>query len=146
MGLHFIDQRVASDDARVATPQSEFQMFGATVPFPNSTGESSSRVWMYLDNTTLMVDGLGVGAAVIEPDITVTNGIVHIIGETGERSHQSALFYHVDFNLRQDPRSPRADDTRETRNGSHDVVSPIHFRGYFSKASTLPISALPIPK
>ena len=81
LGLHFIDQRVASDDARVASPQNEFQMFGATVPFPNSTGGSSSRVWMYLDNTTLMVDGLGVGAAVIEPDITVTNGVVHIIGK-----------------------------------------------------------------
>ena len=81
LGLHFIDQRVASDDARVASPQNEFQMFGARVPFPNSTGERSSRVWMYLDNTTLMVDGLGTGAAVIEPDITVTNGVVHIIGE-----------------------------------------------------------------
>ena len=92
MGLHFIDQRVASDDARVASPQNEFQMFGATVPFPNSTGESGSRVWMYLDNTTLMVDGLGTGAAVIEPDITVTNGVVHIIGEIGERSHPSAVF------------------------------------------------------
>ena len=59
-------------------------MFGAKVPFPNvTTNEAPSRIWMYLDNTTLMVDGLGVGAAVIEPDITVTNGVVHIIGENG---------------------------------------------------------------
>ena len=84
LGLHFIDQRVASDDARVANPQNEFQMFGARVPFPSvANNAANSRVWMYLDNTTLMVDGLGVGAAVIEPDITVTNGVVHIIGENG---------------------------------------------------------------
>ena len=82
LGLHFIDQRVASDDARVANPQNEFQMFGARVPFPSvANNAANSRVWMYLDNTTLMVDGLGVGAAVIEPDITVTNGVVHIIGK-----------------------------------------------------------------
>ena len=85
LGLHFIDQRVASDDARVANPQNEFHMFGAQVPYPNDTDATNSRVFMYLDNTTLMVDGLGTGAAVIEPDITVTNGVVHIIGEEGSK-------------------------------------------------------------
>ena len=99
LGLHFIDQRVASDDARVANPQNEFQMFGARVPFPNVTKNvANSRVWMYLDNTTLMVDGLGVGAAVIEPDITVTNGVVHIIGMgTMWGVHPVAMFCHFFF-------------------------------------------------
>ena len=60
-------------------------MFGAQVPYPNDTDATNSRVFMYLDNTTLMVDGLGAGAAVIEPDITVTNGVVHIIGEGGKK-------------------------------------------------------------
>jgi uncharacterized surface protein with fasciclin (FAS1) repeats len=34
---------------------------------------------MYLDNTTLMVDGLGVAAEAIDADIGVTNGVIHII-------------------------------------------------------------------
>ena len=115
MGLHFIDQRVASDDARVASPQNEFQMFGAKVPFPNSTGGSSSRVWMYLDNTTLMVDGLGTGAAVIEPDITVTNGVVHIIGETGERSLTSECLF-LSCRLQSQTRSSESPHRRYKRN------------------------------
>ena len=125
MGLHFIDQRVASDDARVANPQNEFQMFGARVPFPSvANNAANSRVWMYLDNTTLMVDGLGVGAAVIEPDITVTNGVVHIIGKKGQNMvSTNAHLTPAKFNPRQDPRGSRTDDTGEIRNGSHDVVS-----------------------
>ena len=76
LGLHFLDQRVSSVDARVVDPQNEAGMFSAQPPFPASSEE---RVWFFVDNTTLMVDAKGSGAIVEEADIAVTNGVIHIM-------------------------------------------------------------------
>ena len=56
-----------------------FQMFGAKVPFPEGTED---KVWFYYtgeNNETLMVDGLGVAAEVIERDVGASNGVIHVI-------------------------------------------------------------------
>ncbi len=53
-------------------------MYDAPVSFPPG---SSSRLWLYFrqDNETLMVDGLGAAAEVVQADVGATNGVIHII-------------------------------------------------------------------
>ena len=54
-------------------------MFGAKVSFPEGTED---KVWFYYtgeNNETLMVDGLGVAAEVIERDVGASNGVIHVI-------------------------------------------------------------------
>ena len=56
-----------------------FQMFGAKVSFPEGTED---KVWMYYtgdEDNTLMVDGLGVAAEVVDRDVGASNGVIHVI-------------------------------------------------------------------
>ena len=55
-----------------------FQMFGAKLPFPAG---SQDHLWFYYtnNNRTFMLDGQGVTAEVVEPDIGATNGVIHVI-------------------------------------------------------------------
>ena len=64
-------------------------MFGAKVPYPEGRND---HLWFYLsepeitseelatnDEGIMTVDGLGVTATVVEPDIGATNGVIHVI-------------------------------------------------------------------
>ena len=54
-------------------------MFGAKVSFPEG---AEDKVWFYYsgaNNESLMVDGLGVAAEVIERDVGASNGVIHVI-------------------------------------------------------------------
>ena len=53
-------------------------MFGAQLPFPSG---SKDHLWFYYtnNNRTFMLDGQGVTAEVVEPDIGATNGVIHVI-------------------------------------------------------------------
>ena len=53
-------------------------MFGAKLPFPSG---SRDHLWFYYtnNNRTFMLDGQGVTAEVVEPDIGATNGVIHVI-------------------------------------------------------------------
>ena len=55
-----------------------FQMFGSKLPFPSG---SKDNLWFYYENNnrTFMLDGQGVTAEVVEPDIGATNGVIHVI-------------------------------------------------------------------
>jgi len=78
LGLHFIDQRIPAEDVRILQPQNEIKMFGTNLPFP---AESPDHLWFYYinNNRTFMLDGQGVTAEVVEPDIGATNGVIHVI-------------------------------------------------------------------
>ena len=53
-------------------------MFGSKLPFPSG---SKDNLWFYYENNnrTFMLDGQGVTAEVVEPDIGATNGVIHVI-------------------------------------------------------------------
>ena len=54
-------------------------MFGAKVPYPK---EQNNKLWFYMtgeEDKTLMVDGMGVAAEVLEADVGATNGVIHVI-------------------------------------------------------------------
>jgi len=78
LGLHFIDQRIPAEDVRILQPQNEIKMFGTDLPFPSG---SPDHLWFYYinNNRTFMLDGQGVTAEVVEPDIGATNGVIHVI-------------------------------------------------------------------
>ena len=78
LGLHFIDQRIPAEDVRILQPQNPIKMFGAKLPFPVG---SPDNLWFYYinNNRTFMLDGQGVTAEVVEPDIGATNGVIHVI-------------------------------------------------------------------
>ena len=67
-------------------PQNEHGMFSADVPFPPaSSGDRVRRLlWLYFSgregfNSTLMVDGEGTSARVVEADIGATDGVIHVV-------------------------------------------------------------------
>merc|ERR1711936_282629 len=78
MGLHFVDQLIPAEDVRILQPQNDIKMFGAKLPFPSG---SRDHLWFYYtnNNRTFMLDGQGVTAEVVEPDIGATNGVIHVI-------------------------------------------------------------------
>ena len=78
LGLHFVEKRIAGDDVRVHRPQNGLAMYDARVSYPK---KADQRIWLYFkdDNSTLMVDGRGTAAEVIEADIGATNGVIHVI-------------------------------------------------------------------
>jgi len=78
LGLHFIDQRIPAEDVRILRPQNDIKMFGSKLPFPSG---SKDNLWFYYENNnrTFMLDGQGVTAEVVEPDIGATNGVIHVI-------------------------------------------------------------------
>ena len=55
-------------------------MFGTNLPYPAG---SPDHLWFYYvnNNRTFMLDGQGVTAEVVEPDIGATNGVIHVIGK-----------------------------------------------------------------
>jgi len=75
------------------------QMFGARVGYPTKSEDHvwkfeknyvekyvlnnffSLKLWFYYktNNETLTIDGMGVTADVVEPDIGATNGVIHVI-------------------------------------------------------------------
>jgi len=78
LGLHFIDQRIPAEDVRILQPQNKIKMFGTNLPYP---ADSPDHLWFYYvnNNRTFMLDGQGVTAEVVEPDIGATNGVIHVI-------------------------------------------------------------------
>jgi len=78
LGLHFIDQRIPAEDVRILQPQNKIKMFGTNLPYPVG---SPDHLWFYYvnNNRTFMLDGQGVTAEVVEPDIGATNGVIHVI-------------------------------------------------------------------
>ena len=56
-------------------------MFGTNLPYPAG---SPDHLWFYYvnNNRTFMLDGQGVTAEVVEPDIGATNGVIHVIGKS----------------------------------------------------------------
>lgn len=93
LGLHFLDQLIPAEDIRIQDPQNGIKMFGAKPPFPEGRGDT---LWLYHPAgssgdpasaasssgavvSSLMVDGLGVTAEVVEQDIGVTNGVIHVV-------------------------------------------------------------------
>lgn len=52
-------------------------MYDANVAYPE---DSKAKIWFYFkDNGTMVVDGSGVAAEVVEADIGALNGVVHVI-------------------------------------------------------------------
>lgn len=53
-------------------------MFGTKLTYPAG---STDHLWFYYtnNNRTFMLDGQGVTAEVVEPDIGATNGVIHVI-------------------------------------------------------------------
>lgn len=78
LGMHFVNQRIPAEDVRILQPQNEMRMFGAKLTFPPG---SNDHLWFYYtnNNETFMLDGQGVTAEVVEPDIGATNGVIHVI-------------------------------------------------------------------
>jgi uncharacterized surface protein with fasciclin (FAS1) repeats len=78
LGMHFINQRIPAEDVRILQPQNKIKMFGAKLTFPPGSEDS---LWFYYtnNNRTFMLDGQGVTAEVVEPDIGATNGVIHVI-------------------------------------------------------------------
>ena len=72
------------------------QMFGAELPFPAG---SPDHLWFYYtnNNRTFMLDGQGVTAEVVEPDIGATNGVIHVVDRVlGVPQHTIAEKLSVD--------------------------------------------------
>ncbi|XP_040570417.1 fasciclin-1 [Lepeophtheirus salmonis] len=79
-GLHFIEQRISSNDIRILQPQNEFGMFSIDCSYPEDT---ESSIWFYKNKTsnTLIVNAHGISAEVVENDIGATNGVIHVINK-----------------------------------------------------------------
>ncbi|TRY68541.1 hypothetical protein TCAL_07251 [Tigriopus californicus] len=90
LGMHFVDQRIASDDIRITQPQNDEGMFGVNVPFPET---SKDKVWFYYDpdSHSLMVDAVGVSAKVTEADVGASNGVIHVINRVFGLPSQSVF-------------------------------------------------------
>ncbi|CAB4066813.1 FAS1 [Lepeophtheirus salmonis] len=79
-GLHFIEQRISSNDIRILQPQNELGMFSIDCSYPEDT---ESSIWFYKNKTsnTLIVNAHGISAEVVENDIGATNGVIHVINK-----------------------------------------------------------------
>ena len=72
-GLHFVRERVSSNDKRIWTSQEEGFSVAASYAF--------NRVWFnYVPSSQrFSVEGRGVNASALETDIGTVNGVIHVI-------------------------------------------------------------------
>ena len=103
-------------------------MFGAKLPFPSG---SRDHLWFYYtnNNRTFMLDGQGVTAEVVEPDIGATNGVIHVIDRIlgvpqhtiGEKLAMDPIGSHIIRSLG----SASSEVIHTTSGGLKDILSSI---------------------
>ena len=72
-GLHFVRERISSNDKRISTNHEEGYSVAASYAF--------NRVWFHYERASgrFSVEGRGVNSSALETDIGTVNGVIHVI-------------------------------------------------------------------